>query len=152
MATRSALHLATVDAEGRPHASYAPFVAGDGGRDMYVFVSELSQHTGNLRATACASALLIEDEAQAAEAFARRRLVFECSAELVGREAPLWRGIVDRFEARFGEIVDTLRQLKDFVLFRLHPESGLYVKGFGQAYRIEGDDLDRIHHIAPRPL
>lgn len=49
-------------------------------------------------------------------------------------------------KARFGEIIDGLSNLEDFVLFNLKAEKGLFVKGFGQAYEVSGDDLvDFIH-------
>ena len=38
---------------------------------------------------------------------------------------------------RHGEIVDTLRRLADFQLFRLTPDGGVFVMGFGQAYAID---------------
>jgi len=48
---------------------------------------------------------------------------------------------------RFGEIIDGLSQLQDFVLFNLKPEQGLFVKGFGQAYQVSGDDLVDFVHL-----
>ncbi len=144
---RLTLQLATVGGDGLPHASYAPFVPG--GNDFFVYVSELSEHTRNLLDTARASVLVIEDEGEAENPFARRRLVFDCRATTIARDTPLWNETLDRFEQRFGDIVQTLRGLRDFVLFRLHAESGVYVRGFGQAYRLEGEKLDRVRHIVP---
>lgn len=146
--TRLSLQLATVDGDGRPHASYAPFVTSE--NDFYVYVSQLSEHTRNLLDTARASVLVIEDESEADNPFVRRRLVFDCRATTIARDTPLWGETLDRFEQRFGDIVQTLRELRDFVLFRLHAESGVYVRGFGQAYRLEGEKLDQVRHIVPR--
>ena len=39
--------MATVTEEGRPHASYAPYIEGDEGC-FHVFLSELAAHTRNL--------------------------------------------------------------------------------------------------------
>ncbi len=146
--TRLSLQLATVDGDGRPHASYAPFVPSE--NDFYVYVSQLSAHTRNLLDTQRAGVLVIEDEGEAENPFVRRRLVFDCRATTIARDTPVWGEILDRFEQRFGDIVLTLRELRDFVLFRLRAESGVYVRGFGQAYRLEGEKLDRLHHIVPR--
>ena len=59
---------------------------------------------------------------------------------------------ISKFKVQFGPIADTLAQLMDFNLYSLHPYQGVYVKGFGQAYRIFDDKLDKIEHIGPSQL
>lgn len=140
------LMLATVDQQGQPHASYAPFVRDPEG-NFYVFVSALARHAATL-ALGRAEVLLIEDEALSSNPFARRRLSFQCRSEVVA-PGEAWEQIMTEFSHRFGNIIATLRQLPDFTLYRLVPEHGLYVKGFGQAFRIPGADLARISAIGP---
>ena len=140
------LHLATLSAAGEPEASYAPFVrAGDGA--FHICVSDLSRHGAHLVATGRASVLLIEDESAAGQIFARRRLVFDCGAAQVGRDTPRWRTVMDLFEHKFGEVVRLIRPLRDFRLFALAPRRGRFVKGFGQAFRIEGPALDALRRV-----
>lgn len=143
--------LATVDDAGAPHASYSPSIV-DARGCFHVFVSALAQHTRNLQANGRASVLLIESEADAANVFARRRLTWDCRAECLDREQARWGQILDVFAARFGALVATLRQLGDFQLVRLVPFSGRYVRGFGQAYTLEGPSLERIRHLGPEDL
>ena len=69
----ASLSLATVDESGEPYASYAPFVVDDQ-RRFFLFVSDLSRHTGNMRHSGRASLLLIQDEGQREQIFARQRL------------------------------------------------------------------------------
>ncbi|WP_367888879.1 iron-sulfur cluster assembly scaffold protein, partial [Aeromonas salmonicida] len=76
------------------------------------------------------SLMLIEDETGARELFARKRLTFDALAEVVARDDVRWSQAIAALEGRFGEIVKGLSNLKDFVLFRLKPEQGLFVKGF----------------------
>ena len=142
------LCLATVDETGKPDLSYAPHVLSPEGR-FYVFLSDLARHTGLLRTSGCASVLLIEAEAQAQEIFARKRISFQCQAEQVERESMEWGQILAEFEQQFGEIVTLLKGLGDFHLFRLSPESGLFIKGFGQAFAIGGERMDELQHINP---
>ena len=71
--SRESLLLASVAADGTPHASYAPTVPGKGGK-YYVHVSELAKHFHNLSTDGRVSALIIEDEKDAANIFARKRL------------------------------------------------------------------------------
>ena len=44
-------------------------------------------------------------------------------------------------QARFGKTLELLRTLPDFLLFRLNVENGSFIKGFGQAWSLEGNDL-----------
>ncbi len=133
------LVLATVG-QGAAQASYAPFVE-DGG-DFHVFVSALARHTAHLRAQPRVGVLFIEDEAHTRNPFARRRLSYTCAVHPVPRESGRWTPVLTRFAERFGAIVDTLRELPDFELFSLTPQSGRYVKGFGQAYRITDGHIE----------
>ncbi|MEM8544441.1 MAG: pyridoxamine 5'-phosphate oxidase family protein [Cyanobacteria bacterium P01_H01_bin.119] len=138
--------LATVNAKGVPNASYAPFVR-DNQCSFYLFVSGLSPHTQNLAQTGKASLMLIEDEANASQIFARQRLSYDCSVSLVPRESDGWSAIADRFEARFGGLVQTLRGLGDFRIFQLSPYQGRFVMGFGAAYQVDPQDLSQLIHI-----
>lgn len=142
----STLVLGTANGEGLPEASYAPFVLEPDG-SMFVYVSDLSRHTANLRESGLASVLMIENEGDAQHLFARRRLTMQCDCELVGRDDDRWGEVLDRFKARFGDLVDVLREMQDFHLFRLAPRSGTYVRGFAQAYELSGPELGEIRHI-----
>ena len=137
--------LATVGPGGRPHASYAPFVS-DERRQLYCLVSGLAEHTSNLQATGRACALFIEDEAGAAQIFARRRLTYDCRADFVPVGDPLRADIARRFTERFGGIARQLLSMPDFRPVRLVPESGRFVIGFGEAFEVQGADLSRLVH------
>lgn len=147
------LVMATVDSSGAPEASYAPFVRAQDDC-FYVYVSGLSRHTGNLATSGVVSVLLIEDESRVNQPFARRRLTFDCRAERIERESEPWHAIMALFDEKFGNIIDLIRPLKDFELFRLRPQSGIYVKGFAQAYRIGDAALKTVEHIrdATKPV
>ncbi len=139
---RQSVMLATVNSGGMPDASYAPFICFAG--KIYIFVSELASHTRNLMATEQASLLFIEDEAQANQPFARRRLNIQCKASEVSRQNNQFKPVINRFRERFGPVMDVLLNLKDFHLFCLRPRQGCYVEGFGRAFELEGEDLQQI--------
>ena len=141
---RKTIQLATVDEEGRPNVSYAPFVQNQEG--YFVLISEIARHARNLQVNPHVSLMLIEDEESSKQLFARKRLTFDAIASVVERDSPLWAQVIGQMQERFGEIVEGLSQLQDFVLFNLKAERGLFVKGFGQAYQVSGDDLvDFVH-------
>ncbi|KKC99767.1 MULTISPECIES: heme utilization protein HutZ [Photobacterium] len=143
--TCQTLQLATVDSEGKPNVSYAPFALLDDG--YYVLISKIARHARNLLENPQVSLMMIEDEATSKTIYARTRLTFEANVVLVERDTERWQLGVAALKARFGEIVDGLSGLEDFKLFRLEPTHGLFVKGFGQAFQVTGDDLVDFVHL-----
>lgn len=138
--------LSSVNEDGSPHASYAPFVRDPDGY-FYIFVSGLAKHTQNINGGKRVSILFIQNEESTAQPFARKRLTFDCDTEVIERDEPMWTNIMAGFTQRFGSFMETLMSLSDFVLIRIQPSSGIYVKGFGDAYSIKGTGLDRIEHL-----
>lgn len=138
--------LGTVSSQGDPEASYAPVVRDSLGR-FYVYVSALSKHTSNLRSGRKASVLVIEDEKTASELFARKRATFTCSTEVIARDSGEFNKRIEQMERELGDVMQMLKNMMDFSLVRLIPEDGRLVVGFGQAYRITGDDLNALSHL-----
>ncbi len=139
------LMLATITADGEPHASYAPFVEAGGA--LHVYVSALSPHTANLLRRRRAGVLLVEDESASPQPFARTRLGLECAVEALDGDTEEAGRILDAFEARFGNVMELIRPLPDFRLLRLTPERGTFVRGFGQAWTFEGPALAGFAHL-----
>lgn len=136
---RYTLQLATVDEQGHPNVSYAPFVQNQHG--YFVLISELARHTQNLLTTPQVSLMMVEDENTSRQLFARVRLTFDATAKKVERDSNLWLEVISQMEQRHGEIVSGLTQLQDFILFNFLPQKGLFVKGFGQAYPVSAQDM-----------
>lgn len=143
--SRKTLQLATVDCENKPNVSYAPFVLLDDG--YYILISEVARHARNLQQNPDVSLMLVEDEESSKQLFARKRLTFDATAILISRDEEKWQEAVIKMKARFGDIIDGLSSLEDFKMFRLKPIQGLFVKGFGQAFQVSGDDLVDFVHL-----
>ncbi|NDG86567.1 MAG: HugZ family protein [Gammaproteobacteria bacterium] len=107
---------------------------------FYIFISELAEHTGNLRQNPKASLLFIDNESVSSSLFARKRITYYCKAELIPRDQAIFDTILDRFEARHGPMVALLKTLRDFQLFRLSPMKASYVRGFGEAFEFDRSD------------
>ncbi|QQE64681.1 hypothetical protein GFS31_13620 [Leptolyngbya sp. BL0902] len=137
------LMLSTVSADGNPHASYAPFTIDDT-YQIYLLTSGLSAHTQHLLSTGRASVLIIEDESQTQQVFARQRLTYDCQVIPIPRHSEGWEIQIAQMEARFGPIIAMLRQLEDFQLFRLSPQAGRFVMGFGAAYAVDPNNLSQL--------
>ncbi len=140
------LLMSTVSAEGVPDASYSPFVRMEDDY-FYVYVSGLSRHTSNLEVTGLVSLLFVEDERDAKQLFARRRLSFDCRVKLIPRDSAKWKDVMENFSRKFRDVIDVIQPLGDFKLFCIVPKSGVYVRGFGQAYRFTGATLENFQHI-----
>lgn len=132
--------LATLGNDGYPHSGYTPFVFD--GADIIIFVSQLSLHTRDLLANGKVSAMLISDEADSQQIFARTRVRYQCDAEVVEKGDNSYEVLLDALQGRHGKLLSVLRGLPDFVLFRLKPVEGLLVLGFGQAFHLRGSTFE----------
>ncbi|MBN0988587.1 HugZ family pyridoxamine 5'-phosphate oxidase [Amphritea pacifica] len=128
------LQLAT-QGESSPEASYSPFVLSD--NQLYIFVSQLASHTVNLMRSPAVGVMLIEDEAVSRNLFARNRVSLQCQASEVDRNTPEYDAVMELYRERHGPTVELLSTLPDFILFRLTPEQGRLVLGFGKAFSIQ---------------
>lgn len=138
--------LGTVSVEGDPDASVAPVIV-EKDNAFYVYVSELSSHTKNLLATGKVSVFFVEDESASKNLLARKRLTFACRAEEIARTEALFDAKLEEFKGKFGPIMDQLKNMLDFHLFRLVPAQGRLVIGFGQAYIVDAKDWTKLSHI-----
>ncbi|MGF1695809.1 heme utilization protein HutZ [Vibrio kyushuensis] len=139
------LQLATLN-NGVPHVSYAPYAHTENG--YFILISDIAQHGQNLKHTKCVSIMMIEDESQAKSIYARRRLSFDSQASCVDKQSEMGVEGITALRQRFGDIIDNLSTLDDFNLYQLVPEQGRYVKGFGKAFNVSGDDLLSFLHLS----
>ncbi|MFG1489000.1 heme utilization protein HutZ, partial [Oceanospirillum sp. HFRX-1_2] len=93
--------------------------------------------------------LIAQDEDSAKELFARVRVNYAVEAELLAVDSPQWNEGVKIMTDRLGQRVENLSQLSDFRLFRLKPQGGRFVKGFGAAYTLVGNTLagEAVDHL-----
>jgi putative heme iron utilization protein len=144
---RKSVMIGTSNADGLPNTSHAPFVM-DEAKNIYIFISTLAIHTSNISVNSRVSLLLIEDESQTKQMFSRRRLYFDCHGKLFVKGTPEWEQIADMFQVRFGKIAELLRSIDDFQIYKLIPYQGQFVMGFGDEYKIKGDDLHKLIPIS----
>ncbi|WP_185247575.1 pyridoxamine 5'-phosphate oxidase family protein [Chryseobacterium bernardetii] len=135
--------LATVDAEGNPNSSYAPFVQV--GNTFYILVSFMAKHTKNLSEGRKTSIMFIEDESATKQIYARERLTIEAGTSQIERDSEIWNTVVTRLKESHGKVVDVISEMGDFILIALQPIKGSYVNGFGSAYFVDAN-LEIIEH------
>lgn len=135
--------LATVDAEGVPNSSYAPFVQVN--NTLYILVSFMAKHTKNLADGRKTSVMFIEDESATKQIYARERLTIEAAASQVERDSETWNTVVTQLKETHGKVVDVIAEMQDFILIALQPVKGSYVNGFGSAYFVD-ENLEILEH------
>ncbi|MFP8966073.1 HugZ family protein [Pokkaliibacter sp. CJK22405] len=144
--------MATVSCDGgAPHVSYAPCIEDEDGH-LFIQVSELAAHTRNLLAGSSIKVMFIQDEASSPVIHARERLTLDVTVKEISREEVEWNSTIQAFIERFGEVAKTLSSLDDFHIFKLTPESGVYVKGFAKAYRVYPDGIEHIRDLGHRNI
>ncbi|SIS55087.1 hypothetical protein SAMN05421786_101166 [Chryseobacterium ureilyticum] len=135
--------LATVDAEGNPNSSYAPFVQVE--NTFYILVSFMAKHTKNLSEGRKTSVMFIEDESATKQIYARERLTLEAATSQIERDSETWNTVVTKLKEDHGKVVDVISEMGDFILIALQPIKGSYVNGFGSAYFVDAN-LEIIEH------
>ncbi|UVI30695.1 HugZ family pyridoxamine 5'-phosphate oxidase [Paenibacillus spongiae] len=140
--SRKTLVISSLDENGNPFASYAPFVKMDG--KLYIYISRISDHYRYVEESKRISVMLLADESQSPNTFARERARWACSTANLGNEGH--DEVFALFNESFGsKMMDMLRGL-DFSLFELTPIEGRYVVGFGQAFDVDLSG-DRFEHV-----
>lgn len=143
--------LAVSGAEG-PAVSLVPWVRTRGPTRLWILVSELSAHTGALRANGRAGLMVSEAyrEGDARSNHALTRVMLTVDARFVSRDEARGAGAERAYRERF-PIAETLLGLGDFHWVELTPVgAGGFVMGFGRAYRVEGSELESLTHVTGR--
>nr|WP_315029626.1 pyridoxamine 5'-phosphate oxidase family protein [uncultured Chryseobacterium sp.] len=143
IANTQSVILATVDTEGNPNSSYAPFVQID--NTFYILVSFMAKHTKNLADGRKTSVMFIEDESATKQIYARERLTLEASTSQIERDSEVWKNVITKLKETHGKVVDIISDMGDFILIALQPTKGSYVNGFGSAYFVD-ENLEVVEH------
>lgn len=148
MLSFNSVSLATLSADKEVVCSYAPFVNTPWGN--YIYISEVSEHFNNIRENPNnIEIMFLEDESKAASVILRKRLRYKVKASFIER-GEVFDKIYDEFEKQTGGEggIKTIRNMLDFHLVKLEFQKGRFVKGFGQAYDIENENVTHVGQIA----
>lgn len=136
------VNISTLDEKGNPFSSYAPFIKTDG--KYYVYISDMAKHTSNLKRKDICSLFFAEDESVCSNIFARKRAMVQCNASIISQDSKEEENKLADFRIKFGEdMINMLKNMKDFHVFEFTPFYGEAVFGFGKAYNLGGDDFTK---------
>ncbi len=68
---------------------------------------------------------------------------------IVARTDATYKTVIKDFYHRFGDVMKLIEPLADFHLFRIKPQRGRFIRGFGQAYELAGDRLEQLIPVVP---
>ncbi len=132
--------LATSDAGGMPMASMVGYVCGENAAVIYLHLSRLAAHTGNLLANGKAALVIGEDDDGSGDPQELERVTLQGRVTVVARDSDEHRRARDRYLERL-PASEQLFEFPDFILFRLDIESARFVGGFAQARSFGPSDL-----------
>lgn len=131
--------------DGLPEMGVTPVVWHDG--SMFIYPSRLSAHVRAMLAAGKAAFLLIQDEGDAQNIWARKRIKFDSELTEIDRETDCFNAVCDVFASRHGPTMGLIRDFTDFHLMQLRPKGGVMVLGFAQAYQLSGPGLAVTAHL-----
>lgn len=124
------------DMPGFPFGSVAPYCLNEAGEPVFL-ISELAQHTKNLRADSRCSFIVIAG-GEDIQAGARLTLVGEC---MPVQESDI-EAVAARYYRYFPESTD-FHRIYDFVFFVLKPQRCRFIGGFGRIHWLDTAGLLR---------
>ena len=135
----------TAEGQGMPDIGFAPFIRLEG--SFYIYSSDLSSHIRSLIAGQPVQFFLIADEGSSQNIWARVRLKFRASVEELSREDAAFDSLLNSIGDKHGPVMDLIRSVTDFDLFKITPERGNLVTGFAAAFEVEGADFEITTHL-----
>lgn len=135
--------IGTLDSDGHPFLSYAPYVYDE--NRFYIYISDIATHAKNIQANPHSSLFFTEDESQTENLFARKRISLQCYARKIQRESQRFEEVFTLYNEKFDpSMVEMLKKMTDFNLYELEVKSGEATFGFGEAYRIGGKYMNEL--------
>ena len=141
MLSFNSVSLATLSKYKEVTCSYAPFVSTEWGN--FIYISEVSEHYSNIKENPNnIEIMFLEDESKAASVILRKRLRYKIKSSFLPR-GEIFDKVYDEFERQTGGSggIKTIRKMLDFHLVKLEFGKGRFVKGFGQAYDLNGEEI-----------
>ena len=127
-------------------ASYSPLIKFND--NFYIYISEISEHFKSISINPDKIEILfLQDENETASIILRKRLTYKTNAVEIPRDSDEFNGAMTSFLNQTGGKGGTkqISTMQDFHLFKLEFKKGRFVKGFGGAYDIVGDEISLPH-------
>ncbi|EAI4305035.1 hypothetical protein A0U21_06295 [Campylobacter lari] len=137
--------ISSLNLNNQAICSYAPIIKIK--NDFYIYISEIAEHfEGFKHNNKNIEIMFIEDEKDCMSIFARKRLKFRIECIEITRDNQLFEQVLNTYgNENNKEVIQVIKNMKDFHLFQLILKNGRYVKGFGKAYEINKEAINLIN-------
>jgi putative heme iron utilization protein len=132
--------LATTSTDGIPMASMVGYVPGEHAGSLYMHLSRLAAHTGNLLHNGRAALVISEDDTGTGDPQELARVTLQGRVVVITRDSDEYQKARDHYLERLSAS-ERLFDFPDFLLFRLDVDSARFVGGFAQARSFNCDEL-----------
>lgn len=134
--------IASVDEKAIPLASYAPFVKFE--NDFFIYISKIAPHTKNILKHRISIMFLQNQTCD--DILTKKRITFLANTTEIRRDDVIFNKVMNIFidKSKNNQYMNIIAQMKDFILVKIEPISGRFVKGFGQAYQIKDNKITHI--------
>ena len=139
--------IISVNGDDFTDLGYAPYIFYE--NYYYIFVSELSTHVKLLLKQKVGTFMIINDEINSQNIWARIRLKFSAKIEVIIRDSEDFSIICEKIRYKHGKTMNLIKQFSDFHLIKIIPSRGTFISGFGNAFNLEGQYLNVINKIRP---
>jgi putative heme iron utilization protein len=129
IATLGTLH------DGKPNLAMVAYAFAEDFSAFYIHVSKLGKHTTDMESEPRVSLLITETDDHRPDPQTLARVAIRGTAEIVSRTNTSYAQVKGRYLERFPE-AEQLFSLGDFSLWKITPQSGRFVAGFGRAFNL----------------
>ena len=135
--------------EGAPFVSMIAFAPAGDFSVFYILASRLAYHTQDFLKDPRCSLLIMETDSGTDDPQMLGRLTIRGKVEPLGESDSDYENARELYLERFPNAAMNF-QLGDFALYRIRPEGGRFVAGFGQTFNCTVEDFKRASVHRPR--
>jgi hypothetical protein len=126
--------------QGAPFVSMVLYTPAPDFGAFYTHISRLAHHTQDILQDPRVSLMIVENDAQEADAQTLARLSILGHAVEVLADSEEYIQVKDDYLKKYPQ-AEPLFDFKDFSIFRIQPESARYVAGFARAFNLSVSQL-----------
>jgi putative heme iron utilization protein len=131
---------------GEPNLAMVAYAFAEDFSALYIHVSKLGKHTGDMENDPRVSLLVVEADDRRADPQTLARVSIRGIAEILPRTDPGFAQTKNIYLARFPE-AEQLFSLGDFNLWKVTPKGGRFVAGFARAFNLVPEALRKVSSL-----
>jgi len=136
--------------EGEPNLAMVAYAFAEDFSAFYIHVSKLGKHTADMENDPRVSLLITETDDRRGDPQTLARVSIRGMAEMLPRTDPGYSQVKKIYLERFPE-AEQFFSLGDFNLWKITPQGGRFVAGFGRAFKLSPETLRKVSALQTYP-